>query len=327
MKNTLNSVVIYQAKNGAIEFRGDFDKETIWASQKQIANIFNVNSQAITKHIKNIYGEGELDLSLTCSKMEQVGVEGTKKVKRKLNFYNLDMIISIGYRVNSKRATQFRIWSTKILKQHLVDGYTINKKRILQNYGQFARAISGIKALLPENSEIKTTDILDLVNTFASTWVSLEAYDKDNLPKVGLSKNKVSLTASELSESILTLKKELIGKKQATGIFGTERNKNAIDGIIGSVFQSAFGKDVYYTVEEKASHLLYFIIKNHPFVDGNKRSGAFSFVWFLNKAGILSPDLTPEALTTLTLLIASSNPNDKDKMIGLVLLLLKKPID
>ncbi|MBU0975043.1 virulence protein RhuM/Fic/DOC family protein [Patescibacteria group bacterium] len=326
MKNTSNNVVIYQAKNGSIEFRGDFDKNTIWGTQKQIANIFNVNPQAITKHIKNIYSESELNENSTCSKMEQVRVEGVKKVKRKLNFYNLDMIISIGYRVNSKQATQFRIWSTKILKQHLLDGYTFNKKRISQNYEQFIKAISNIKTLLPASNKIEATDVLDLVNIFASTWVSLEAYDKDDLPKIGLSKNGVSLTVSELSESILALKKELINKKQATDVFGMERNKNSIDGIIGSVFQSAFGKDVYSTVEEKASHLLYFIIKNHPFVDGNKRSGAFAFIWFLSKAGILSMTLTPEALTTLTLLIASSSPNDRDKMIGLVLLLLKKPI-
>lgn len=321
MKNKLNNIVIYQAKDGAIEFRGDFDKNTIWGTQKQIANIFNVNSQAITKHIKNIYDEGELDLILTCSKMEQVRMEGNKEVRRKINFYNLDIIISVGYRINSKRATQFRIWATKTLKQHLLDGYTFNKKRISQNYEQFIKAVSNIKTLLPDNSEIKTTDVLDLINIFASTWVSLDAYDKDNLPNVGLSKKKVSLTADELSNSILVLKKELISKKQATDIFATERNKNAIDGIVAGVFQSAFGKDVYSSIEEKASHLLYFIVKNHPFVDGNKRSGAFSFVWFLNKAGILSTTLTPEALTTLTLLIANSNPRDKDKMIGLVLLL------
>jgi death-on-curing family protein len=327
MKNILSNIVIYQAKNGAIELKLHLKNETLWLSQQQMASLFEVQRPAITKHLKNIFESGELDQRVVSSILEHTtkhGALSNRTQTKQLKVYNLDAIISIGYRVNSKKATQFRIWATKILKQHLVDGYTFNKKRISQNYEQFAKAISDIKALLPENSEIKTSNILDLVNTFASTWVSLEAFDKDNLPKIGLSESRVSLTASELSESILTLKKELINKKQATEVFATERNKDSIDGIIGSIFQSAFGKDVYSTVEEKASHLLYFIVKNHSFVDGNKRSGAFAFVWFLSKAGILSSTLTPEALTTLTLLIASSSPKDKDKMIGLVLMLLKK---
>jgi prophage maintenance system killer protein len=323
-EKNLNNLVIYQAKNGAIEFRGDFSQETIWASLNQISELFDRDKSVISRHINNIFESGELQRDPTVAIFATVQKEGGREIKRNIEFYNLDTIISIGYRVNSKQATKFRIWSTKILKRHLFDGYTFNKKRISQNYDQFTKAISSIKALLPVSSKIKTIEVLDLVNIFASTWVSLEAYDKDNFPKIGFSKNKVILTASELSESILTLKKELIGKKQATDIFAKERNKNSIDGIIGNIFQSAFGKDVYSSVEEKASHLLYFIIKNHPFIDGNKRSGAFSFIWFLSKANILSTTLTPEALTTLTLLIASSRPQDKDKMIGLVLLLLKK---
>jgi len=324
MKNTQNNIVIFQSKNGAIEFRGDYNNETIWANLNQISELFERDKSVISRHIKNIFKHDELKQNSTVAKIATVQKEGDREISRDIEFYNLDVIIAVGYRVNSKKATQFRIWATKVLKQHIIDGYTFNKKKIAQNYGKFIKAVSNIKALLPVNSEIKTTDVLDLVNIFASTWVSLEAYDKDKLPNTGLNKNKVILTATELSEAILVLKKDLIGKKQATDIFATERNKNSVDGIVGSVFQSAFGTDVYPTVEEKASHLLYFIVKNHPFVDGNKRSGAFGFVWFLKKAGVLSVTLTPEALTTLTLLIASSNPQDKDKMIGLVLLLLKK---
>jgi len=285
-----------------------------------------VDRSVVSKHISNIIKDKELDVKQVCAKFAHTtkhGALASETQTRMVSFYSLDIILAVGYRIKSAKAIKFRCWATKTLKRHLLDGYTFNKKRISQNYEQFVKAISGIKALLPAGSKIKTTDVLDLVNIFASTWVSLEAYDKDNLPKIGLSKSEVSLTAGELSKSILTLKKELITKKQATDIFGIERKKNSIDGIIGSVFQSAFGKDVYLTVEEKASHLLYFIVKNHPFIDGNKRSGAFAFVWFLSKVGILSTTLTPETLTTLTLLIASSNPSDKDKVIGLVLLLLK----
>ncbi len=325
MKNKLQKqLVIYQNKSGAIEFRGDFKRETIWGTQKQIAKIFGVNSQAITRHIKNIYKEGELGENQTCSKMEQVQTEGGKTVKRKLRFYNLDMIISIGYRINSRNATQFRIWATKTLKQHLINGYTINKKRIGQNYKKFMQAVTDTKALLPAGNKVKTEDILELIQAFASTWVSLEAFDKDEFPKKGNSQKKIRITAEELSRVLIEFKKELVTKKQATDIFGQERSKKVVEGIVGNVFQSVFGKDVYESAEEKAVHLLYFMVKNHPFVDGNKRNGAFAFVWFLRKSGLLRTSLTPEALTALTLFIAESRPKDRNKMIGLSLLLLKK---
>ncbi len=323
-KKTQKQLVIYQGKSGAIEFRGDFDKETIWGTQKQIAELFGVNSQAITKHIKNIYKERELEENQTCSILEQVQKEGQKTVKRKLNFYNLDMIISIGYRINSRHATEFRIWATKTLKQHILEGYTINKKRIEQNYEKFMQAVADVKALLPSGNRVTTEDVLELINAFAGTWFSLDAYDTDTFPKTGLTKKKVRFTADELSEALQELKRDLIAKKQATDLFGQERSKDTVEGIIGNVFQTAFGKDVYPSAEKKGAHLLYFMIKNHPFTDGNKRSGAFAFVWFLRKAGLLRASLTPEALTALTLLIAESKPKDKDKMVGLVLLLLKK---
>lgn len=323
-KNIQKKMIIYQGKSGAIEFRGDFDKETIWGTQRQIAEIFGVNSQAITKHIKNIYKEGELKGNQTCSILEQVQKEGEKTVKRKLNFYNLDMIISIGYRINSKQATQFRIWATKVLKQHLIQGFTVNKKRVGKNYEKFMQAVSDVKALLPSDNSVTTEDTLELINAFADTWLSLDAYDTDSFPKKGSTKKKVIITANELSEALWELKQDLIAKKQATDLFGQERSKDTVEGIIGNVFQSAFGKDIYPSAEKKSAHLLYFMIKNHPFTDGNKRSSAFAFVWFLRKAGLLRASLTPEALTVLTLLIAESNSKDKDKMVGLVLLLLKK---
>jgi death-on-curing family protein len=323
-KEIKKQLIIYQAKNGKIEFRGDLDKETIWGNLNQIAEVFGVQKAAISKHIKNIYDSSELEKKATVSILETVQTEGKRQIKRNIEYYNLDVIISVGYRVNSKSATQFRIWATQVLKKHLLDGYTINKKRIKQNYNSFLKTVDQIKLLLLENNSIQTRDILELINTFASTWFSLGAYDNENFPKKGLSKKKVAITSEELSEAITKLKKKLLIKKQATDIFAQERNKNSIQAIVGNVFQSVFGKDVYETIEEKAAHLLYFVVKNHPFVDGNKRTGAFSFVWFLNKTGILSVDITPTSLTALTLLIAQSNPKDKEKMIGLVLLLLEK---
>jgi len=321
MKKNKRKPVIYQTKSGAIEFRGDFDKQTIWANLNQIADLFERDKSVISRHIKNIFKSGELNQNSVVVKIATTAADG--KIYQ-VDYYNLDMIISVGYRVDSKQATQFRIWATSVLKKHLIDGYTINKKRVSKNYENFLQAVANVRTLLSTDSNVKIKDILELINVFAETWFSLEAYDKNMFPKEGINKKTVSFTTNELSQVLTELKKELIAKKQATAIFGQERNQKTIEGIIGNVFQSVFGRDVYPNIEEKAAHLLYFIVKDHPFIDGNKRSGAFAFVWFLQKAGLLRVSLTSEALTALTLLIAESNPKDKDKMIGLILLLLNK---
>lgn len=320
-------MIIYQGKNGAIEFRGDFNKETIWANLKQIADIFEIDRSVASKHIKNIFSDSELDEKQVCAKFAHTTQHGAIKGKtqtKQLEYYNLDIILAVGYRTKSSKAIRFRKWATKILKQHLTQGYTINKKQIGKNYKKFLQAVADVKSLLPSGNKVKTEDILELINAFANTWVSLDAYDKDTFPEKGTTKKKITFATDELTKALQELKQELITKKLATDIFGQPRNKDAVENIIGNIMQTAFGKDVYPSAEKKAAHLLYFMIKNHPFVDGNKRSGAFSFVWFLNKLGLLRASLTPEALTTLTLFIAESRPSDKDKMIGLVLLLLKK---
>ena len=319
-----NNLVIYQAKNGAIEFRGDFDSENIWGTQKQIAEVFGVTTQNVTLHLKNIFREGELIEISTCKEFLQVQTEGGRQIKRKVKEYNLDVIIAIGYRINSVIGTNFRIWATKILKQHITKGYTLNKKVIKNNYDEFLDAVEKIQKLLPKGNVIPAGDVLELVKTFADTWVSIDAYDKGDLPKKGFTKKKVKIQADELYGAVSEFKKNLIKRKEATELFAQEKNQKSLEGILGNVFQIIFGEDVYKTVEEKASHLLYFIIKNHPFNDGNKRTGAFTFVWFLNKAGVnFYGKITPGALTAITVLIAESNPKDKDRMIGLVLLLLK----
>jgi prophage maintenance system killer protein len=183
--------------------------------------------------------------------------------------------------------------------------------------------VSDIKALMPEHQVLDSASVLDLVQLFADTWLSLDAYDKDALDTKGVTKKQSTLTAKELRVALTQLKQQLISRREATELFGTERSKGAVDGIVGSVMQSFSGKPMYPTVEEKAAHLLYFVVKNHPFADGNKRSGAFAFVWFLRRAKRLDPTrMSPEALTALTLLIAESNPKDKQKMIGLVCRLL-----
>ncbi|MFW0837823.1 MAG: RhuM family protein [Candidatus Komeilibacteria bacterium] len=312
----LKQLVIYQAKNGSIEFRGDFKRDTIWGMQKQIADIFDTERSVVTKHINKILKDGEVDEKSNVQKMHIANSD--KPVK----FYSLDIILAVGYRTNSAKAIVFRKWATEVLKQHLIDGYTVNKGRIKNNYKAFQKALYDLKAVIPASSEISTKDALELINLFSSTWMSLEAYDKENFPKNGSIRKKVDITAKSLVEALNELKANLIAKKQATDIFGKERAVNSVEGIIGNVFQSFGNKDVYPSNEEKAANFLYYIVKNHPFIDGNKRSAAFTFVWYLNKAGLLKNNLSPEALTTLTLLIAESKSGDKDKMIGLVLLLL-----
>ena len=181
-----------------------------------------------------------------------------------------------------------------------------------------------VKALLPENSEMNTANILELVSIFADTWFSLNAYDAEELPKSGITKNQIEITENELRNALQELKKELVAKSEATDLFGIERKEKNIENIVGNVFQSFGGEYVYPTIEEKAANLLYFFIKNHPFIDGNKRSGAFAFIWILQKAGLLTLQrLSPNVLTALTLLIAESNPKDKDRMVGIILLILR----
>lgn len=246
MKNKIKNIVIYQAKNGAVEFRGDFDNETVWGSLQQIAELFDVQKPAISKHLKNIFQDGELEKEATVSILETVQTEGGRQITRKLEYYNLDAILSVGYRVNSKQATRFRIWATKTLKQHLVQGYTINKKHLAQNYEKFMRAVADVKVLLPKSGEVKVADILELINTFAGTWFSLDAYDKEKLPQSGVSKKQIEFTAEELSVALAQLKQELIQKNEATNLFGHERQTDSIEAIVGNVFQSAFGQVYQY---------------------------------------------------------------------------------
>ncbi len=317
--------VIFQAKNGAIELRGDITKETLWATRMQMAEIFEVNPQAISKHLLNIYKDGELDRQATSSKMELVQNEKGRIVKRSIDIYNLDMLISVGYRINSLMGTNFRKWATKTLKEHLTKGYTLNKKVIAKNYEEFLNSVNEIKALLPEGNFSDIKNVLELVNAFAGTWLTLDSYDKENFTKTKTTRKEINLTAGELTSALLELKNDLIKKGEATEIFAIDRNKESLEGIIGNVMQSFSGQDLYISIEEKAVHLLYFIVKNHPFIDGNKRSGAFSFIWFLNKYKLLDKEkISPEALSAISLLVAESNPEHKDKIIRLVMSLISK---
>ena len=319
-----NKVVIYQAKSGAIELRGDAKKDTLWATLDQIATVFGRDKSVISRHLNNIYNEDELDRKATVANNATVQTEGNRTVTRDIEYYNLDVIISVGYRVNSKTATQFRQWATKTLRQHITEGYTINRTRIGKNYDAFMKTVTDIQAVLPEHVTLDPKTVLELIKEFASTWVSLDAYDKGSLEVKGISKKRVTLVSADLLSAISELRSELMKKGEATDMFAHERAKGSIEGIVGNVMQSFGGKSVYPTLEEKAAHLLYFMVKNHPFSDGNKRSGAFAFIWFLRKTGAKGAShINPGALTALTLLIAESDPQRKEQMVALVTQILR----
>lgn len=317
MKKIKKEVVIYQARTGAIELKGDFQHETIWATQAQIVSLFDVDQSVVSRHIKNIFKDGEVDEKSNMQKMHNANSD------KPVIIYSLDVILSVGYRTNSSVAIAFRQWATKTLREHIVKGYTLNRKRIAQNYGQFLKAVESVKALLPERLKEDTGSILELIKIFSDTWVSLSAYDQEKFSTGKTTKKRVVLAGQDLSAGIAELKKELEKHNEASELFAVEKNRGAVEGIVGNVMQSFGGKELYPSVEAKAAHLLYFMVKNHPFTDGNKRSGAFAFVWFLKRAGRLDVSrLNPAALTALTLLIAESAPKEKDKMTGLVAMLL-----
>ena len=316
-------LAIYQSADGAIELPLDATAETIWATQKQIAEVFGVSSQNITMHLKSIYNDGEMSEVATCKESLQVQVEGKREVVRKVKYYNLDAIIAVGYRVSSRKGTDFRKWATKTLRSYIVDGYAINPVRIERNNSQFLKALDDMKLLATGIDEVGSSEVLDLAKAFAKTWLSLDAYDKSELPESGQIKKKIDIGSKDLQASLAGLKKQLIAVGEATELFGKERVSGGLDSLFSNVFQSFAGEDVYPTLEEKASHLLYFTVKNHVFIDGNKRSGAYAFVWFLQQAGLLNMhEISPQALTAITLLVAESKPSDKEKLIGLVMLLL-----
>jgi hypothetical protein len=323
MKKQLTQIdtIIYQSKSGALELKTDKEQDTIWLTQDQMASLFDVQKAAISKHLKNIFDSEELYEKSAVSILETTAKDN--KVY-KIKHFNLDAVLSVGYRINSKKATHFRQWVTKTLKEHIQNGYTINRHRIKSNYEDFLKAVADVKSITT-GAAVDSDSVLELITLFADTWFSLDAYDRDMLAPSGTTKKKVALTADKLTRALIELKQNLIAKEEATELFGAERTQDSIAGIVGNVMQSFGGEDLYLTIEEKAAHLLYFIIKNHPFVDGNKRSGAYAFVWFLKQAKILDVTrITPPALTALTLLIAESSPKDKDKIIGLVCAVLKK---
>ena len=316
-------IIIYKTAKNEVKLDVRLEKETIWLDAHQMSKIFNVDRTVIVKHTINIYKSNELNRKLTCAKITQVAADGKM---RQMNLYNLDVIISVGYRVNSQMATQFRIWATQILKQYIVQGYSINQKRLLKTQEKF-KELKGVINFLQQKSKKEllkgqASEVLSLLSQYSKTLTLLEEYDKNKLKDNKGKKTKFILTYEQCTKIIIELKKVLITKKEASNLFANERDKS-FEGIIKGLYQTFNKKELYSTLEDKAAHILYLIIKDHPFSDGNKRTAAFLFVYFLDKTNALyrkngERKINDNALTTLALLIAESNPKEKETMIKII---------
>lgn len=327
-----NEILIYEGENNAIEVQLDSQHETLWLSQREIASVFGTEVPAISKHIRNILKDKELEPGATVSKMERVQQEGARKVRRTVDVYNLDMVLSVGYRVNSSRATQFRIWATARLKEHLVQGYSLNEKRLSQHQQQLKQLEQTLslfqKNVIDQANLPEAQGLVKVIAEYTNTFVLLNQFDSERLPTADFDENiRYQINYDEARTAIALLVKELIAKGEATELVGNEKD-DSFAGVLGSVVQSFGGDYLYPSIEAQAAHLLYFIIKNHPFSDGNKRIGAFMFIWFLQrnehhrkKSGELK--INDNALAAIALLVAQSDPAQKELMIHLIMNLIR----
>ena len=322
------SILIYQAEDGTAMLDVRLQGETLWLSQEQMAMLFDVQKAAVSKHLKNIYTSGELERPATVSKMETVQQEGQRSVVRQIEHFNLDAVISVGYRVNSTRATRFRQWATRTLREHLTHGYTLNRQRLEANARELEAALQLVKkaAQSPELLADTGRGLVDIVTRYAQTFLLLQRYDEGLLTEPREQRGGVLPTPDEARAALARLKADLMARGEATELFARER-EDAFAALLGNLDQTVFGEPAYPSVEAKAAHLLYFVIKNHPFTDGNKRSGAFLFVDFLNRSGRLldaagQPVINDIGLAALALLVAESDPGHKDTMIRLIMNML-----
>lgn len=321
----MNQIEIFQTKDRQTHVEVRFDDDTAWLSLKQISELFQRDKSVISRHLKSIFSSKELSRKSVVAKNATTAADGKSY---EVEYFNLDAIISVGYRVNSKRGIQFRQWVTQRLKDHLVKGYTLNEKRLQQlaeSMQQLEKTIkliqqSGISGGL---SAAEAKGLLDIITNYTQSFILLNQFDSNRLPELKLNENiTYEIKFEEAIVAIEELKKQLIEMKEASALFGNRKDES-FKGILNTVVQTFGGSYLYKSIEEQAAHLLYFIIKNHPFTDGNKRIGAFLFVWFLEKnkhrfkkSGELK--INNNALVALALLMAQSNPDDKEIMIKLV---------
>ena len=310
-------VVIF--KNGELELEVTVseNRENVWLSQDQMATLFDVDRSRVTRHIKNIYDDNELDENSTCAENALVQTEGKRKVKRTIKIYNLDMILAVGYRVKSSNGIIFRKWATSILKDYMIKGYTINQKRL----DALHKTVEIQTRILASTLELDEKEVLNVIETYANALSLLDDYDHGLLSKPEGTDFIYRLSYQECRELIDKMKFD-------SDVFGIEKEEGKLNGILAAVYQNVFGQELYPSIEEKAANLLYFLIKDHPFADGCKRIGATIFLEFLNKNNHLiiegTPIISNSALVAITLMIAESRPEEKETMISLVMNFLSK---
>lgn len=320
----INEIKIFTTDDEKISLQVSLEKETVWLTQLQMSFLFDTSTDNIGLHLKNIFLEEELDEFSTTEDFSVVRQEGKRQVKRTLKHYNLDAILSVGYRVSSKRATQFRKWATQTLKQHLVQGYTINEQRLKERGIEFNEVLSLLSSTLENQTLINDEGIavIKVVREYAKSWSLLQAYDQQSLPKSSLKNQEMNaLPYEDVLKAIDQLKKSLVEKGEASELFGQIRS-SGLESALATIEQG-FGEEYFYpNVASRAAHLLYFIIKNHPFADENKRTGAFLFLWYLriNQHLLQKPVenlINDNTLVALALLVAESKPEQKELIIRL----------
>lgn len=328
-----NQVLLYQAEDGSLKTEVPIQSDTVWLTQKQMAELFNKDVRTINEHVQNIYTENELTSDSTIRKFRIVRDEGQRKVNRNIEHYNLDVIISVGYRVKSKQGTQFRIWANKVLKEYLIQGYALDQARLVSQKRQITELEKTLilfkQSQFDALSQSEASGLLSVLTDYTHAFVLLNQYDTGNFPEDKLNTNiTCEIDFQSAMMAINDLKQRLVLKQQATELFGRHKDEG-FEGILGNIVQSFDGEYLYPSIEEQAAHLLYFIIKNHPFVDGNKRIGAFMFVWFLqsNKHHLKrngEVKINDNALVAIALLVAQSDPQQKEIMIKLIINLIRE---
>lgn len=316
-------IIIYKTSKNEVGLKVKLDKETVWLSLDQLAVLFGRDKSVISRHIKNIFQDKELDQKSVIANFATTAADG--KIYQ-VDYYNLDAIISVGYRVKSQNGVRFRIWASIILKQYLIRGYAVNEKRLLEARNKFHELQEAVSFLQKQSGKEllqgQESEILSLLADYSKTLSLLERYDKGKLDEGKGGKTKFILRHENCVKIISELKKGLITKKEVGDLFGQERN-GGFGAIIKGLYQAFAKKELYPTIEDKASNLLYLIIKDHPFSDGNKRTAAFLFVYFLDKSSYLfkktgERKINDNALTALALLVAESDPKEKSVMIKII---------
>ena len=323
-----NAIEIYRSQDGSIQLNVKLENDTVWLTQSQMAELFGVDRTSIVRHIRNIYKSEELDLNSTCAKNAQVRTEGHRSILREIPYYNLDMIISVGYRVNSKNATSFRRWATSVLKQYLIKGYAINQQIKLDRYNELKDVVRLMSRTVGLQEKVTSEEYGGLFNVISDYVYALDTLDHYDYQSLSIQKTTKEEPFRATYENALEAINALKDKFGGSQWFANEKD-DSFKSSIGQIYQTFGGEDLYPSVEEKAAMLLYLVVKNHSFSDGNKRIAAMLFLWFLNNNHVLYAEdghkrIADNTLVALTLMIAESRTEEKDVMVKVVVNLINK---